>query len=75
MDGGYTTTTMADIEDKENFSPVRLGDPANSQLKSPSPRKAGTKARSKSIGPGGLEEADAPKQLSPDRNRRKVCWF
>ncbi|GAB7353697.1 hypothetical protein MBLNU459_g4101t1 [Dothideomycetes sp. NU459] len=65
---------MADLEDKENCSPVRLGSYATPHLKSPSPRKPVKKARSKSIGPGGLDEATAPEQKSPDRDRRKSAF-
>jgi hypothetical protein len=39
----------------------------------PSPKKSSRKTRSKSIGPGGLEELDAPPLKETAGNRRKVC--
>lgn len=65
---------MADIENKENFSPVRLELDAPPTKASPSPKKQ-KKGRSKSIGPGGLDGADE-KHQSPKFDRRKVllCW-
>lgn len=62
---------MADIDDKENMSPVRATD-NGSPLKMSSPLKPSKKARSRSIGPGGLEEMALARQRSPDKSRRRV---
>ncbi|TIA51022.1 Spc7-domain-containing protein [Aureobasidium pullulans] len=53
-------TTMIELDDKENQSPLRLG-----FGKSPSPKKS----RSKSIGPGGLDSvaASAVKSILPSK--------
>lgn len=59
---------MADIDDKENLSPVsaRKNVMASMTLSPPKPSK---KARSNSIGPEELEHA---RQKSPNRSRRRV---
>ena len=65
---------MATMENKENFAPTS-SDPLQHKSSSPGSKRAPKKGRSKSIGPGGLEEAEAPKQLKPDlKNRRKSTY-
>ncbi|KAF1345560.1 Spc7 kinetochore protein-domain-containing protein [Delphinella strobiligena] len=61
---------MTDIGDKENMSPLRLRRSV-SPAKTSSPPKPTKKARSKSIGPGGLEELESAKQKSPKPSRRR----
>lgn len=64
---------MALAVDKENVAPTTSSDPL--QRKGSSPRKA-NKGRSKSIGPGGLEEDVAQKSEQKDemKNRRKSAF-
>jgi hypothetical protein len=53
-------STMADTDNKENIADGLF---ANGSFKAPaalSPRKSSRKTRSKSIGPGGLGELEAP---------------
>lgn len=66
---------MAAAENKENVAPLTSSDPLHHKTSSPSPRKATKKGRSKSIGPGGLEDTDAPKVDKQDaKNRRKSTY-
>lgn len=65
-----TNDKMTDIGDKENMSPLRLRRSV-SPAKTSSPPKPTKKARSKSIGPGGLEELESAKQKSPKPSRRR----
>lgn len=66
---------MAIAENKENVAPPTSSDPLQNKSSSPSPRKSTKKGRSKSIGPGGLEDTDAPKQEKQDaKNRRKSTY-
>ncbi|USW48239.1 Putative Spc7 kinetochore protein [Septoria linicola] len=62
------------MADKENVAPATSSDPLQ-RLKglSPSPKKAGRKGRSKSIGPGALEEQEAPVKMSA-KDRRKSAF-
>jgi hypothetical protein len=64
---------MALAAGKENVAPATSSDPL--QRKGLSPRKS-SKGRSKSIGPGGLEEDGAQKQEQKDemKNRRKSAF-
>jgi kinetochore protein Spc7/SPC105 len=63
---------MALVAGKENVAPATSSDPL--QRKGLSPRK--NKGRSKSIGPGGLDEDDAQKSEQKDemKNRRKSAF-
>ena len=63
---------MALVAGKENVAPTTSSDPL--QRKGLSPRKS--KGRSKSIGPGGLDEDDAQKNEQKDemKNRRKSAF-
>lgn len=56
---------------KENIEPATSSDPlARKGLSmSPSPKKTGRKGRSKSIGPGSLDEPEPPKRESKDRRK------
>ena len=66
---------MASPENKENLAPATSSDPLQRKNSSSSPKKVIRKGRSKSIGPGGLEEAEAPKQEKQDaKNRRKSTY-
>ena len=66
---------MAAAENKENVAPLTSSDPHQHKTSSPSPRKSTKKGRSKSIGPGGLEDQDVPKQDKQDtKNRRKSTY-
>lgn len=64
---------MALAANKENVAPVTSSDPL--QRKGQSPRKS-SKGRSKSIGPGGLEEDGNPQdeQKEEMKNRRKSAF-
>jgi len=63
---------MAEINNKENMSPVRPS-PHATKLPSITPSPSKKKSRSKSIGPGGLDGVlEEQKKSSPDKNRRKV---
>lgn len=42
---------------------------------SPSPRKSTRKGRSKSIGPGSLDEPEPPKRAAKDKDRRKSAFI
>lgn len=57
--------------DKENVAPTTSSDPLvrKGLSMSPSPRKATRKGRSKSIGPGPLDEPQPPKRDSKDRRK------
>nr|POF02510.1 kinetochore protein spc7 [Quercus suber] len=73
------TDTLAPMEDKENYAPQLLGDLLDHRSSSWSPVKAaaGRKGRSKSIGPGGLDEiAENVKKDSRQeaKNRRKSTY-
>lgn len=60
-------TSMAD---KENVAPVTSSDPLQRlSALSPSLKKATRKGRSKSIGPGALDEPEAPKLSARDRRK------
>ena len=73
--GTYCTDTMAVAENKENVAPSTSSDPLQHKNSSPSPKKTGRKGRSKSIGPGGIDDAEAPKQEKQDgKNRRKSTY-
>jgi kinetochore protein Spc7/SPC105 len=71
---------MAQTDGKENIADGLM---ANTSLKAPSqspkkssglsPKKSSRKTRSKSIGPGGLGELEAPPLKETTGNRRKVC--
>lgn len=63
------------LEDKENLAPRTSSDPIQ-RKDSSSPRKAGRKGRSRSIGPGGLEDEDAAAATKKDdmKNRRKSAF-
>ncbi len=67
---------MAAAEDKENVAPFTSCDPLQRKTGSSSPKKpAARKGRSKSIGPGGLEEAEGLKQDKQEaKNRRKSTY-
>ncbi|CAK1354502.1 unnamed protein product [Cercospora beticola] len=58
------------MDDKENVAPATSSDPLQ-RLKtaSSSPKKASRKGRSKSIGPGALDEAESPKLSAKDRRK------
>lgn len=63
---------MANSHGKENIADGLI---TNISFKAPpvlSPKKAARKTRSKSIGPGGLGELDAPALKESAGNRRKV---
>lgn len=62
---------MESTTDKENVAPMTSSDPlARKGLSmSPSPRKSSRKGRSKSIGPGSLDEPEPPKHESKDRRK------
>ena len=64
---------MATVDNKENVAPDTSSDPLQRKGTSPSPKKVGRKGRSKSIGPGGLEEQESSKQEAKQdaKNRRK----
>nr|OQO25748.1 hypothetical protein B0A51_08660 [Rachicladosporium sp. CCFEE 5018] len=62
---------MALAADKENVAPAPGSDPAQ---RSSSPRKGGKKPRSKSIGPGGLEDEDSSVKQKVMMNRRKSAF-
>ncbi|KAK3073749.1 hypothetical protein LTR53_004385 [Teratosphaeriaceae sp. CCFEE 6253] len=62
---------MAGFHDKENVAPLISSDPLQRRLSSPT-KKAGKKARSKSIGPGDLEKPESVKQDA--KNRRKSAF-
>lgn len=64
-------TTMAQPDGKENIADGLI---ANTSFKAPalSPKKSSRKTRSKSIGPGGLGELEAPALKESSGNRRKV---
>jgi kinetochore protein Spc7/SPC105 len=70
---------MAQTDSKENIADGLI---ANGSFKAPaqspkkpalSPKKSSRKTRSKSIGPGGLGELEAPALKESSGNRRKVC--
>lgn len=66
---------MALAEDKENIAPLPSGELLQKNGSITSPKKPGRKGRSKSIGPGGLDDADGPKQDKQDvKNRRKSTY-
>ncbi|PPJ56123.1 hypothetical protein CBER1_02067 [Cercospora berteroae] len=58
------------MDDKENVAPATSSDPLQ-RLKtaSSSPKKASRKGRSKSIGPGALDEPESPKLSAKDRRK------
>lgn len=63
---------MVNTDGKENIADGLF---ANDSFKAPpalSPRKSSRKTRSKSIGPGGLGELEAPALKESSGNRRKV---
>ena len=64
-------STMAQTDEKENIADGLI---ANTSFKQSalSPRKSSRKTRSKSIGPGGLGELEAPALKESSGNRRKV---
>jgi len=71
--------SMAQTDSKENIADGLI---ANIAFKAPShppheaalsPKKSSRKTRSKSIGPGGLGELEAPPLKEAFGNRRKVC--
>jgi kinetochore protein Spc7/SPC105 len=64
---------MANADGKENIAEGLI---ANASLKAPavSPRKSTRKPRSKSIGPGGLGELEAPALKESSGNRRKSAF-
>lgn len=66
---------MAATDDKENLAPLTSSDPLQQKNSNSSPRKVSRKGRSKSIGPGGLDEAEGPKPDFKDaKNRRKSTY-
>ncbi|WPG97511.1 Spc7-domain-containing protein [Acrodontium crateriforme] len=69
---------MADLEDKENFAPLTSSDPLQRRAGSTSPqKKPSRKGRSKSIGPGGLDENVEEKKQDAKidaKNRRKSTY-
>lgn len=70
--------TMAQSDAQDNIADGLIANgsfkaPAQSPKKSElSPKKTARKTRSKSIGPGGLEELEAPPLKEAAGNRRKV---
>ncbi|KAK5171748.1 uncharacterized protein LTR77_003384 [Saxophila tyrrhenica] len=66
---------MAAAEDKENVAPFTSSDPLQKRSGSSSPKKAARKGRSKSIGPGGLDEPEAPKQDRQDAKTRRKSTY
>lgn len=60
---------MASPENKENRAPITSSDPLQRKGGSLSPKKNGRKGRSKSIGPGTLEEPEPPQQSAKDRRK------
>ncbi|CAK4030654.1 Hypothetical predicted protein [Lecanosticta acicola] len=60
---------MATIEDKENVMPATSSDPLQSKASLLSPRRSGRKGRSKSIGPGSLDEPEPPIISAKDRRK------
>lgn len=60
---------MAATEDKENLAPQTSSDPLQQKPSLLSPRRSGRKGRSKSIGPGSLEEPEPPKISAKDRRK------
>ncbi|KAJ4373947.1 hypothetical protein N0V83_002686 [Neocucurbitaria cava] len=65
---------MAQPDGKENIADGLI---ANTSFKAPalSPRKSSRKTRSKSIGPGGLGELEAPALKESSGNRRKSAFI
>ena len=67
-------TTMAHVDEKENIADGLV---TNTSFKAPSlsPKKSAPKkkTRSKSIGPGGLEQEEEKPLKASSGNRRKVC--
>ena len=63
------TLIMAATEDKENLAPQTSSDPLQQKPSLLSPRRSGRKGRSKSIGPGSLEEPEPPKISAKDRRK------
>ncbi|KAF2823533.1 Spc7-domain-containing protein [Ophiobolus disseminans] len=65
---------MANTDGKENIADGLI---ANTSFKAPalSPRKSSRKTRSKSIGPGGLGDLEAPALKASSGNRRKSAFI
>lgn len=72
--GTLRVASMEVAGNKENVAPATSSDPlqrkelSSSTMKN-SPKKNGRKGRSKSIGPGSLEEPEPPKQSAKDRRK------
>lgn len=63
------------MEDKENTAPVLLGGDMSSMRALHSPQKGGRRGRSKSIGPGALDDMnDTEKAKREAKNRRKSAF-
>lgn len=60
---------MAEIHDKENLAPLTSIDPLHRKNNSLSPKKSGRKGRSKSIGPGALDDPEPLEQSAKDRRK------
>lgn len=66
--------TMANTDGKENIADGLLAN-TKSKAAASSPVKSSRKARSKSIGPGGLGELEAPALKESSGNRRKSAFI
>ena len=66
---------MASLGDKENVAPVTSSDPLQHKSSSPAKKNA-RKGRSKSIGPGGLDDVEQEKKEAKQdaKNRRKSTY-
>ncbi|SMR53375.1 unnamed protein product [Zymoseptoria tritici ST99CH_3D1] len=64
------------VDNKENVAPATSSDPLQRKGSSMSPatKKGGRRGRSKSIGPGSLDEPEAPKQRDT-KDRRKSAFI
>jgi kinetochore protein Spc7/SPC105 len=65
---------MAVTNGKENIADGLIA-PTNIKSTAASPAKSSRKARSKSIGPGGLGELEAPALKESSGNRRKSAFI
>lgn len=66
---------MATVNDKENVAPLTSSDPLQHKSSSPA-KKSARKGRSKSIGPGGLDDIELEKKEAKQdaKNRRKSTY-
>jgi kinetochore protein Spc7/SPC105 len=66
---------MAALDGKENIADGLVAKAKPKAAASSSPAKSSRKARSKSIGPGGLGELEAPPLKESTGNRRKSAFI